>query len=99
MRGFARIDSKGCIVIPANIRKALGIREGEQFRIEVTPETGAIVFHQQVSIDREQAWFWTPEWQEGEQETDADIAAGSMTRMKSESILEELGTAKTRVHK
>jgi hypothetical protein len=24
----------------------------------------------------DQAWFWTPEWQEGEREADEDIAAG-----------------------
>ena len=28
------------------------------------------------SIDPEQAWFWTPEWQARERETDEDIAAG-----------------------
>jgi hypothetical protein len=27
-------------------------------------------------IDPDQAWFWTPEWQAGEREADADIAAG-----------------------
>ena len=26
--------------------------------------------------DPSQAWFWTPEWQAGEREADADIAAG-----------------------
>lgn len=26
-----------------------------------------------------QAWFWTPEWQAGEAEADADIAAGRVT--------------------
>jgi len=24
----------------------------------------------------DQSWFWTPEWQAGEREADADIAAG-----------------------
>ena len=26
-----------------------------------------------------QAWFWTPEWQEGEREADEQIAAGQTT--------------------
>ncbi len=30
-------------------------------------------------IDPEQAWFWTREWQEGEQEADAQLAAGEGT--------------------
>ncbi len=99
LRGYARIDAKGCIVIPAKIRRALGLTEGVQFRFEATPESGEILMHQQVSVDKDQAWFWTTDWQEGEREADADIAAGRVTRMKSESILEELGTVKNRVHK
>jgi hypothetical protein len=27
-------------------------------------------------IDASQAWFWTPEWQAGEREADAQLAAG-----------------------
>jgi len=27
-------------------------------------------------IDPTQAWFWTPEWQAGEREADAELAAG-----------------------
>jgi antitoxin PrlF len=30
-------------------------------------------------IDPDQAWFWTPEWQAGEREADAEIAKGSGT--------------------
>ncbi len=36
------------------------------------------------SIDPDQAWFWTPEWQAGEREADADIAAGRTTRYDSD---------------
>lgn len=35
-------------------------------------------------IDPDQAWFWTPEWQAGEREADADIAAGRGTRYDSD---------------
>jgi antitoxin PrlF len=28
-------------------------------------------------IDPDQAWFWTPEWQEGEQEAEAELASGA----------------------
>jgi hypothetical protein len=35
-------------------------------------------------IDPQQAWFWTPEWQEGEREADEDIAAGRGTRYNSD---------------
>jgi hypothetical protein len=36
------------------------------------------------TIDPEQAWFWMPEWQAGEREADADIAAGRGTRYYSD---------------
>lgn len=35
-------------------------------------------------IDPEQAWFWTREWQQRERETDEDLAAGRVTRYKSD---------------
>lgn len=28
-------------------------------------------------VDPDQAWFWTPEWQKGEQEADAELADGA----------------------
>jgi hypothetical protein len=28
-------------------------------------------------VDPDQAWFWTPEWQSGEREADAEIAEGA----------------------
>ena len=35
-------------------------------------------------IDPDQAWFWTPEWQEKEREADADKAAGRAERFESD---------------
>ena len=34
-------------------------------------------------IDASQAWFWTPEWQEGERQADAEIAAGLGERFRA----------------
>lgn len=34
-------------------------------------------------IDPEQWWFWTPDWQRGEREADAELAAGEGTRYDS----------------
>ncbi len=35
-------------------------------------------------VDPDQAWFWTPGWQRGEREADAEIAAGGGTRYRSD---------------
>jgi hypothetical protein len=34
-------------------------------------------------IDPDQAWFWTPEWQKGEREADAELAASEGTVYES----------------
>jgi hypothetical protein len=36
-------------------------------------------------IDADQAWFWTPEWQRGERQADADKAAGNSDRYESDT--------------
>jgi hypothetical protein len=35
-------------------------------------------------LNPDQAWFWTEEWQSGEREADADIAAGRLTRYETD---------------
>jgi hypothetical protein len=35
-------------------------------------------------VPRDQAWFWTPEWQAKEAEADADKAAGNFERFTSD---------------
>jgi hypothetical protein len=44
--------------------------------------------------DSIQAWFWTPEWQAGEREAEADRAAGRIERF--DSCEEFLATLRTR---
>ncbi|MBN2169084.1 MAG: AbrB/MazE/SpoVT family DNA-binding domain-containing protein [Actinobacteria bacterium] len=87
---FAKVDSRGGFTIPAKIRKAFSIEPGEQLRVEADENTGTITLHQQVSVDKEQAWFWTSEWQKGEREAEKDVKAGKTIRMKTESMLEEM---------
>jgi hypothetical protein len=57
--------------------------------VEKLPESavdGAAVFLEEIAegrIDPDQAWFWTRQWQEGEQEADAQAAAGEGTVFES----------------
>lgn len=41
----------------------------------------------EIEIDPDQAWFWTPEWQAGEQKASEDIAAGRVERYYSDDEL------------
>lgn len=42
-----------------------------------------------IVASRDQAWFWTPEWQAGEQEADEDLAAGRGIVFKSEEEMDD----------
>lgn len=76
------VRSRGTITVPAELREQLGLREGDQVAFEVTGDR-LIVTPVQV-VPREQAWFWTQEWQAAERAADADLAAGRFTRYDSD---------------
>lgn len=50
------------------------LEEGDLFEAEITND--GILLRTQKVIDANQAWFWTPEWQAGEREADANATAG-----------------------
>ena len=84
--------AKGQITLPEDVRKAARLEEGDLLDAEITSE--GILLRRQRLIDATQAWFWTPEWQEGEREVDADLAAGRVERFESdEAFLKALRDA------
>jgi len=66
--------AKGQLTLPEDIRKAAHLVEGDLLEVEVTAD--GILLRPQKVIDASQAWYWTPEWQHGEAEADAEEAAG-----------------------
>lgn len=79
------VRERGQITIPAAIRKAARLEEGDPLEVELVPE--GILLRPRKVIDATQAWFWTPEWQAGERE----IASGGGTRYDSdEEFLDSL---------
>lgn len=71
------VRSKGQITVPAEIREAAHLDEGDPVEFELVPE--GILLRPKKVIDSTQAWFWTPSWQRGEAEAEADIAGGRLT--------------------
>lgn len=69
------VRSKGQITIPAGIRKAAHLAEGDPVEVEMVEE--GILIRPQKVIDATQAWFWTPTWQAGEYEASQQIDAGA----------------------
>lgn len=71
---LTKVTRQGQITLPAAIRRALHIEEGDY--IEVSIANDSVVLTPKRLIDKSQAYFWTPEWQAAEREADEDIAAG-----------------------
>ncbi len=74
--------AKGQVTIPADVRQAARLDEGDLVEVEIVED--GILLRPMKLIDASQAWFWTPEWQEGERQADADIAAGRVIRFESD---------------
>ena len=76
---LTKINERGQLTIPAELRKALHCQPGDY--VEVILEEGALKVVPKAVIDKDQAWFWTKEWQEGEREADEALKAGKMSRL------------------
>ena len=76
------VRERGQWTIPAEIRRAARIEEGDSLEAEIVEE--GILLRVRKVIDASQAWFWTPEWQRGERKADADLAAGRFDRYESD---------------
>ncbi|SEM80029.1 looped-hinge helix DNA binding domain-containing protein, AbrB family [Syntrophus gentianae] len=64
------------ITLPSLIRKKYNIAEGDYLEIE--DKDGVMVLKPVKVVHREQAYFYTKEWQQDEAEADKDIAAGKL---------------------
>lgn len=81
------VRSKGQVTLPDEIRKAAHLEEGDLLEAELTAD--GILLRPQKVIDATQAWFWSPEWQAGEREADADREAGRVVSFASDAELIE----------
>ena len=74
----ARVRGRGQVTLPAEIRDALHVAEGDD--VEFTRhEDGTVTVRGLKTIPADQAWFWSPGWQAGEREADVEIAAGDLS--------------------
>ena len=70
-----RVRKKHQITLPAAIREAAGVYEGDFLTAEVR-EDRTIVLRPGRLVDADEAFFYTPEWQAAEREADEDIRLG-----------------------
>ncbi|MBU1671165.1 MAG: AbrB/MazE/SpoVT family DNA-binding domain-containing protein [Actinobacteria bacterium] len=86
----AKVNERGALTIPSQVRKAVGL-EGNALVVASAVENGnEILLRVQMTIDRDQAWFWTPEWQAEEKKSAEDYDQGKITRMSADEFIREI---------
>lgn len=89
----AVLKKRGQLTIPKSIRDALKLEENAQ--LDVTIENGAIVLQPVITIAKDQAWFWSDEWQEGEREAEEEIKSGNVATFNSlDDLFDDLNNDK-----
>ncbi|MGH3613423.1 MAG: AbrB/MazE/SpoVT family DNA-binding domain-containing protein [Pseudonocardia sp.] len=68
---------RGQLTLPQEVRDALRIAEGDDVEFVLTDD--GVLMRGLKSIPAEQAWFWTQEWQAGEQEASRQADTGEGT--------------------
>jgi len=75
------VGAKHQVTLPKEICRQARLHPGDP--LEVIYEEDTIILRPQIHIPRDQAYFWTKEWQKGEREADEDIRAGRMTKTRN----------------
>jgi len=76
-----KVREKYQVTIPEGVRNKIPLKVGE--RVEVLARGEEIVIRPIVEIPREQAWFWSQQWQEQIAQSMKDIEKGKVTVFKS----------------
>ncbi len=74
MAELIQLRKKAQLTLPQSVREELGIEEGDFMDVQV--RNGEVVLKVKRLVDKEQAWFWSQRWQQGEREAEDDIRTG-----------------------
>lgn len=88
----ASVRAKGQLTLPPAVREALRVADDDQVEFTINA-AGDVTVRGLRLFPTDQAWFWSPEWQEGEREATDEIKNGVTTRYDSdEDFLKALGS-------
>ncbi len=71
-----KISSKRQVSIPKKIMEALDLKPGDEVEFQVEGDKAHIIPIKTIKVPRDQAWFWTPEWQKKEKKADLELVSG-----------------------
>ena len=78
---ITKLRERSQITLPTEVVKKLKLQPGDNLDIFV--EDDKIVVKPVLIIDRSQAWFWSKEWQDKEEEVEEDVKKGRIHRAKN----------------
>ena len=76
-----KVTRGGQVTIPAALRRQAGIEIGDYLEIQMV-DNHLILVPKRV-IDKDQAYFWSDAWQEGEREAEDDLRQGRVERFET----------------
>jgi AbrB family looped-hinge helix DNA binding protein len=82
---LTKVTRNGQITLPAAVRRAAGIEEGDL--VAVTIEGDTITLVPKKLVDKSQAYFWSDAWQQAEREASEDITQGRVRSFKDVDAL------------
>ncbi len=86
-----KISSKRQVAIPKTVMDALKLEPGDEIEFQVRGKSAILIPMKTIKVPRDQAWFWTPEWQAKEKEADQDLATGRYRDFKKlKDLLKDL---------
>ncbi len=84
-QSVVKVQKNKNITLPMWVIRRFHLGAGDFVRMEATAD--GVVLKPAKLVDPTQAYFWTKEWQAGEQEAEADIRTG---RIKAFKTIKEL---------
>ncbi len=89
VRETIRFKKKSQVTIPKAMADELGLQEDDL--LEARLEDGKIVLIPTVAIPKDQAWYWSEEWQAEEREVNEQMARDEITKpMRADEALSVL---------
>jgi len=73
---LVKIGTRHQVTIPRKIVDEMELKPGDY--VEIALEKGKIVILPKEIIDKDDAWYWSRDWQEKEREADEAIAKGEL---------------------
>ncbi|KAA8675350.1 AbrB/MazE/SpoVT family DNA-binding domain-containing protein [Clostridium sp. MT-14] len=78
---ITQLREKSQITIPKEVIKKLNLKTGDSIDIDI--EDNKIILKPVVVVPKDQAWFWSKEWQHDEKQADKDIKNGKTKKFNS----------------